>query len=152
MPGPNQIHRIPDDGTIGQEDLLRQPTGTITIQGVMKNVSAALNYIQAWLGGQGAVPLQHHMEDAATAEISRTQLWQWIHSPGGVTVDGRRVTTELFRAVLGNEVDRQRLLLGGRFDETNFSTAAGLLDSMVTADTLADFLTLEAYPILAGYG
>ena len=152
MPGPNQIHRIPDDGTIGQEDLLRQPTGTITIQGVMKNVSAALNYIQAWLGGQGAVPLQHHMEDAATAEISRTQLWQWIHSPGGVTVDGRRVTTELFRAVLGNEVDRQRLLLGGRFDETNFSTAAGLLDSMVTADSLADFLTLEAYPILAGYG
>lgn len=152
MPGPNQIDRIPDGDAIGQEDLLRLPTGTITIHGVMKNVSAALNYIQAWLGGQGAVPLQHHMEDAATAEISRTQLWQWIHSSGGVTVDGRRVTKELFRAVLGNELDRQRLLLGGRFDENRFSTAAGLLDSMVTADTLADFLTLEAYPILAGYG
>jgi malate synthase len=151
MPGPNQIDRIPDGDTIGQEDLLRLPTGTITIQGVMKNVSAALNYIQAWLGGQGAVPLQHHMEDAATAEISRTQLWQWIHSPGGVTIDGRRVTKELFRTVLGNELERQRLLLGGRFDENRFSAAAGLLDSMVTADTLADFLTLEAYPILAGY-
>lgn len=152
MPGPNQIDRIPDGGTIGQEDLLRLPTGTITIQGVMKNVSAALNYIQAWLAGQGAVPLQHLMEDTATAEISRTQLWQWIHSPGGVMADGRRVTTELFRAVLGNELDRQRLLLGMRFDEDKYTKAAGLLDGMVTADTLAEFLTLEAYPTLSGYG
>ena len=152
MPGPNQIHRQPDSGLIEQEDLLRLPAGTITIQGVMKNVSAALNYIQAWLAGQGAVPLQHLMEDAATAEISRTQLWQWIHSPGGIMADGRRVTMELFRAVLGNELDRQRLLLGGRFDEDKYTTAAALLDSMVTADTLADFLTLEAYPILSGYG
>jgi malate synthase len=151
MRGPNQIHRKPDTVHIGQEELLRLPTGTITIHGVMKNVSAALNYIQAWLAGQGAVPLQHLMEDAATAEISRTQLWQWIHSPGGVMADGRRVTAELFRAVLGNELDRQRLLLGRRYDEAKFATAAGLLDSMVTADSLADFLTLEAYPTLSSY-
>ena len=150
MPGANQIHRHPGGGHVGQEELLRLPEGTITVQGVMKNVSAALNYIQAWLAGQGAVPLQHLMEDAATAEISRAQLWQWIHSPGGVMSDGRRVTSELFRAVLGNELDRQRLLLGGRFNEENYRTAAGLLDSMVTADALADFLTLEAYPLLSG--
>ncbi|MEJ2760372.1 MAG: malate synthase A [Gammaproteobacteria bacterium] len=152
MPGPNQIHKQPDGGHIGQEELLRLPEGTITIQGVMKNVSAALSYIRAWLAGQGAVPLHHLMEDAATAEISRTQLWQWIHSPGGVLADGRRITTDLFRAVLGNELDRQRLLLGGRFDEVNYKAAAGLLDGMVSADALADFLTLEAYPLLSGRG
>ena len=115
---------------------------------MFKNVSAALNYLRAWLGGQGAVPLQHLMEDAATAEISRTQLWQWIHSSGGVMADGRRVTLDLFRAVLENELQRQRLLQGGDFDESRYAAAAGLLDDMVTADNLKEFLTLEAYPLL----
>ena len=148
MPDANQIDRQPGAEPIDREALLLQPRGTITIQGVFKNVSAALNYLRAWLGGQGAVPLQHLMEDAATAEISRTQLWQWIHSSGGVMADGRRVTLDLFRAVLENELQRQRLLQGGDFDESRYAAAAGLLDDMVTADNLKEFLTLEAYPLL----
>jgi malate synthase len=146
MPGPNQIDRPLDDIRITAADLLRVPEGTITIQGLMNNVSAALRYTEAWLSGQGAVPLYNLMEDAATAEIARAQIWQWIHFPGGVLDDGRRVTEQLFRAVLAAELETIRLQFGdAHFQSRRYRLAAEILDRMITSDTLPEFLTLEAY-------
>ena len=149
MPGPNQIGRPLEDLEITRDDLLKPPRGTITIQGVMGNVSAALRYTESWLSGQGAVPLYNLMEDAATAEIARAQLWQWIHFPRGVLADGRRVTSELVRAALAGELEAIRLQFGDEhFRSRRYKLAAELLDRMITGDTLPDFLTLEAYPHL----
>ncbi|HYY15847.1 MAG TPA: malate synthase A, partial [Gammaproteobacteria bacterium] len=97
MPAPNQIHRLLQDVHVSAEDLLRVPEGRITAKGLQGNISAALRYTESWLGGQGSVPLFHLMEDAATAEISRAQLWQWINYPRGVLEDGRKITIEMFR-------------------------------------------------------
>jgi malate synthase len=82
---------------VSAADLLTVPTGEITAAGLLNNVSVSLQYLAAWLGGNGCVPINHLMEDAATAEIARAQIWQWIHHPAGALADGRRVTIELFR-------------------------------------------------------
>lgn len=149
MPSANQIYWQRNDVVISRDDLLRLPKGTITIEGVMKNVSAALKYIEAWLSGQGAVPLNNLMEDAATAEISRTQLWQWIHSPFAILDDDRSVTEELVMDVLAGEMERIRLLIGDlKFNAGRFKTAAELLETLVVRPELSEFLTLEAYPYL----
>lgn len=149
MAGPNQISRRLDDVSISREDLLRVPEGTITFRGLTGNVSAALRYTESWLGGQGAVPLYNLMEDVATAEIARAQLWQWIHFPRGVLDDGRKVTAQLFREVLAHELETIRLQFGdAHFNGHQYRLAAELLERMVTSDVLPEFLTLEAYRYL----
>ena len=102
----NQLDKKRDDVRVAAADLLRVPEGPITEAGLRVNVSVGLEYLEAWLRGQGCVPLHHLMEDAATAEISRAQIWQWIRHPKGVLSDGRRVTTALFRQCLKEEMDR----------------------------------------------
>ena len=112
------------------------------------NVNVSLQYIGSWLAGNGCVPINHLMEDAATAEISRSQVWQWIRSPKGVLDDGRKVTLEMFRAILGEElckVSAQPGASSSRYDE-----AAWLLDRLVSSDEFADFLTEPAYEMVAG--
>jgi len=149
MPGANQIAHQLDDVQIGAADLLQVPGGEITIQGLMSNVSAALRYTEAWLGGQGAVPLYNLMEDAATAEIARAQLWQWIHFPGGVLADKRKVTVELFRRVLAHELEEVRVRFGDdHFSARKYTLAAEILDKIITDEELPEFLTLEAYTYL----
>jgi malate synthase len=146
MPGPNQIGKRLDDMPVAREELLRVPQGAITIQGLMGNVSAALRYTEAWLSGQGAVPLYNLMEDAATAEIARAQLWQWIHFPGGVLEDGRRVTAQLVHDALMHEMETVRLQFGDEhLRSRRYKLAAELLERMITQETLPEFLTLEAY-------
>ena len=146
MPTPNQLHRLREDVTVGAADLLQIPEGKITAEGLRENVSVSLQYMAAWLCGNGCVPINNLMEDAATAEISRAQIWQWIRHPGGVLDDGRKVTAELFREVLVAECAALRARLGessyvaGRFDP-----AAKLLDEITTATDFATFLTLAAY-------
>ncbi len=150
MPTPNQVHRLRDDVHVTAADLLRIPQGQITADGLRNNVSVALQYMAAWLSGNGCVPINNLMEDAATAEISRAQIWQWIHHPRGVLADGRRVTVELFRAMLAEELDRLRSELGDAgFARGNFARAAALLDRITTAESFATFLTLDAYRALA---
>jgi malate synthase len=145
MPGPNQIARQLDDLQVTQADLLRIPEGEITFQGFQGNVSAALRYTEAWLSGQGAVPLYNLMEDAATAEIARAQLWQWIHFPRGVLNDGRKVTAELFRDTLRHELEQVRLQFGDEhFNSRRYRLAAEILERVITQETLPDFLTSEA--------
>jgi malate synthase len=146
MSGPNQIDREPGEPNITRDDLLRVPEGTITMRGLMDNVSAALRYTESWLSGQGAVPLYNLMEDAATAEIARAQLWQWCHFPGGVLDDGRKVTVERVRELIAHELEGIRLQFGDEhFASRRYRLAAQLLERMVAADVLPDFLTTEAY-------
>ncbi|MBI4005463.1 MAG: malate synthase A, partial [Gammaproteobacteria bacterium] len=100
MPRPNQIDNKRDDVQVTQADLLKVPEGTITRAGFEGNINAALRYTESWLGGQGCVPIFHLMEDAATAEIARAQIWQWIRYPKGVLDNGKKITIEMFREAL----------------------------------------------------
>jgi malate synthase len=146
MPTPNQLHRKLDDVQITAADLLAIPEGTITEAGLRNNVDVSIQYMASWLGGNGCVPIHNLMEDAATAEISRAQIWQWIHHPTGVLDDGRKVTVELYRQITGEELARLRAQLGdATFAAGNFERAAKILDQITTADAFETFLTLPAY-------
>jgi malate synthase len=146
MPGPNQLHRLREDVQVTAQDLLTLPKGEITEGGLRNNVSVSLQYMAAWLSGNGCVPINHLMEDAATAEIARAQIWQWIRHPAGVLADGRKVTSDMFRQMLREERGRLRGELGeaayaaGRYEE-----AAELLEEITTAPEFSTFLTLAAY-------
>jgi len=146
MPTPNQLHRRLDDVEVKAADLLKIPDGTITEAGLRNNVDVSIQYMAAWLGGNGCVPIHNLMEDAATAEIARAQIWQWIRHPGGVLDDGRRITVELFRQITGEELAKLRAQLGeAAFAAGNFERAARIIDEITTAETFETFLTLPAY-------
>jgi malate synthase len=144
MPQPNQIDRKRDDVKVTARDLLDfQPSEPITEAGLRQNVSVGVQYLEAWLRGRGAVPLFNLMEDAATAEISRAQVWQWIRNSHGVLSDGRKVTKELFRRVLEEELAKVKAPSNNRFDK-----ARELFSGITTDDQFAEFLTLPAYDTL----
>ncbi|MCC6532358.1 MAG: malate synthase A [Burkholderiales bacterium] len=150
MPTPNQIHRQRDDVRVGARDLLDfRPQSPITEAGLRNNVSVGIQYLGAWLAGNGCVPVFNLMEDAATAEIARSQVWQWIRSPKGVLDDGRKVTAELCRRILAEELARVRELLGeeawraGRYEE-----GAKLFERITTSSDYPEFLTLPAYELV----
>jgi malate synthase len=140
---PNQKDRQRDDVTGRRDQLLdvRVPGGRITEAGVRGNISVALQYLSAWLGGSGAVAINNLMEDAATAEISRSQLWQWIHH-SATTDRGETITLALCRALLQEEQDK---LAASGLDVGRLASAAELLDSLISAEEFPEFLTLAAY-------
>lgn len=144
MPGQNQLDLQLPKLRIEEADLLTVPPGTISEAGVATNVEVGLRYVAAWLSGNGCVPIHHLMEDAATAEISRTQLWQWIRH-GATLVDGRTVTVELFRSVLAQVRLGLEAELGEAFATSTFPEAIDLFDSLVTDKHFHEFLTLPAY-------
>jgi malate synthase len=147
MPGPNQIHRQRDDVQVTATDLLDfRPEQPITEAGMRNNIDVAIRYLGAWLTGNGCVPVNHLMEDAATAEIARSQLWQWIRSPKGVLSDGRKVSRQLFGSMLDEELRQVRTDVsrdGG--NPGVYDKAAALLTELIESDDFADFLTLPAY-------
>jgi malate synthase len=146
MPTPNQLHRKLEDVEIKAADLLAIPPGTITEAGLRSNVDVSIQYMASWLGGNGCVPIHNLMEDAATAEISRSQVWQWIHHPSGVLDDGRKVTVELYRQITAEELAKLRAQLGeAAFAAGHYERAARILDEISTADAFETFLTLPAY-------
>ena len=148
MPGPNQIGRQRDDVSVTAADLLAAPAGTITLEGIRTNISVGIQYLEAWFGGLGCVPLYSLMEDAATAEISRAQLWQWIHG-GAKLGDGRPVNRELYDMLLGEVIARIQSEVGAdRYSNGHFRVAAHLFTEMVKAPRLDEFLTLPAYELL----
>ncbi|MCC6173157.1 MAG: malate synthase A, partial [Gammaproteobacteria bacterium] len=150
MPTPNQLHRLRQDVRVAAADLLQIPQGTITEAGLRNNVSVALQYLAAWLSGNGCVPIYNLMEDAATAEISRAQIWQWIRHPTGVLTDGRKVTVAMFRQMLAEEQRRLAAELGeAAWQRGNFLRAGALLDEITTSERFETFLTLAAYRELA---
>ena len=146
MPTPNQIHRPLGDLVVTRDDLLAVPSGTITEHGLRLNIDVGIQYLEAWLGGNGCVPIYDLMEDAATSEISRTQVWQWIRHPGGVLDDGRPVTCDLVRSLIPEELAKIRGLIGeARYDAGKFGLASRLFERLATSDELEEFLTLVAY-------
>jgi malate synthase len=147
MKSPNQIDRKRDDVTVRATDILDfGPEEPITEKGLRTNVSVGVQYIEAWLRGSGAVPIFNLMEDAATAEISRAQVWQWIRNPRGVLSDGRKVTKELFHTVLGEELGKVRELVGEKqFAKGKYEEAAALFGELTTNDQFEEFLTLRGY-------
>lgn len=147
MPTPNQIGKKRDDVSVTAKDLLNfQPEKPITEAGLRNNISVGIQYIGSWLAGNGCVPVYNLMEDAATAEISRSQIWQWIRSPKGVLEDGRKVTRELFRKLLPEELAKVRALLGeGAWKAGQYEEAAKLFDRITTSDDYVEFLTLPGY-------
>ena len=147
MPAPNQVHRQRDDVQVTAGELLDfQPEKPITEAGLRNSISVGIQYIGAWFAGNGCVPVHNLMEDAATAEISRSQIWQWIRSPKGVLEDGRKVTRELIRKLLPEELAKVRTLLGetgwaaGRYED-----AARLFEQITLSDDYVEFLTLPGY-------
>jgi malate synthase len=147
MPAANQIaSKKREDVRVTAADLLKfEPESPITEKGLRLNVSVAIQYIGAWLAGQGAVPIFNLMEDAATAEISRSQVWQWIRSAKGKLDDGRKVTREMVAAMIPEEMQKIRALLGPAFGEGRYDEAAGIFGDLVNNDTFVEFLTLPAY-------
>jgi malate synthase len=151
MKTPNQIDRKRDDVNVSAKDLLDfGPRGPITEAGLRQNVSVGVQYLEAWLCGHGAVPLFNLMEDAATAEISRAQVWQWIRHPDGKLDDGRKVTKKLFAEVLEEELEKIESQIGkSAYDKRRFDLAHELFGKITTDDEFAEFLTLPAYEHLA---
>ena len=146
---PNQIDRRRDDVSVTPEQLVEVPKGTITEEGLRTNIRVGIQYLEAWLGGLGCVPLYNLMEDAATAEISRTQVWQWVHNPCGILDDGRKVTVPLVRQLAQEELCRICGERGKeRYEKGHFPQATQLFDDLVASKTLPEFLTLKAYELL----
>jgi malate synthase len=150
MPTSNQIDKQLPNVNPTAQDLLEKPQGTITMEGFRNNISVGVQYLGAWLAGRGAVPVFNLMEDTATAEISRAQVWQWIHHPQGVLEDGTEVTVELFRQTLRDELERIKNDIVGpeRYERDEFGKAAELVDQISTQDEFVEFLTLPGYDYL----
>jgi len=151
MPAPSQIDRSRKDVQVTAADLLKVPAGTITEPGMRTNISVGIQYMANWLSGLGCVPLYNLMEDAATAEISRAQLWQWINHPDAALDDGRKITLDLFRSMMKEEMEKIKAEVGDtHFQQVEYEQAATLFDEIIAADSLAEFLTLKAYDHLKG--
>jgi malate synthase len=145
MPGPNQIERRKPGLHIQASDLTAVPDGDITRKGLEMNIDIGLRYLAAWLDGLGCVPIYNLMEDAATAEISRAQLWQWAHN-GGRTTDGATLDVATVQAAIPVVLERIKDELGEkRFAVSKFTAAGGLFDQMTAAKEMPEFLTSVAY-------
>jgi malate synthase len=148
MPAPNQIGNSRADVNVTSADLLEVPTGTRTEAGLRQNVNVGIQYLEAWLRGQGCVPLYNLMEDAATAEISRTQIWQWKRH-AALLEDGRPVAATFIQTIIDEEMERIRAQIGGeRFRQGRFTEAREIFESLSSGDDFVDFLTLPAYETL----
>ena len=143
---PNQLDRTPEDAQVEAASLLdvRIPGAEITEAGLRANVSVGVRYLASWLSGTGAAAIDNLMEDAATAEISRSQVWQWIRH-GSTLADGRRVTRELAGDVLSDEMAQLRSTLGSDFAGGRFAEAANLFEQVALSETFVEFLTVPAY-------
>ena len=143
---PNQIDKLREDVNVTAEDLLTVPEGDITEAGLRTNISVGIQYMEAWLRGNGCVPLYNLMEDAATAEISRTQIWQWIRHPKGILKDGRKVTLDMFHEMLAEEIGKIKEAVGEEaYKNGKYELATDLFDKIISNDELEEFLTLRAY-------
>ncbi|MDB5729886.1 MAG: malate synthase [Noviherbaspirillum sp.] len=140
---PNQIDKQRPDVKVAAADLLNfQPEQPITEAGLRYNINVGIHYLGAWLAGNGCVPIHNLMEDAATAEISRSQVWQWIRSPKGVLEDGRKVTSDMVRAMIPEELAKVKDIAGSG---PTYDRAAQIFEKMSTSENFAEFLTLPLY-------
>jgi malate synthase len=146
---PNQLFRQRDDVLVTADNLMNVtvPDAAVTEKGLRNNVSVALQYLASWLNGNGAVAIYNLMEDAATAEIARSQIWQWAYN--AVRLDtGVEVTADFIRQVVGEELEKIRGLLGDGFDEKRFGQARTLFEQVALAPEFVEFLTIPAYELV----
>lgn len=143
MVGPNQLPVKRNDVSVSRDDLLRVPQGTITMEGVASNVSVGLRYLESWLTGKGCVPINNLMEDAATTEICRAQLWQWVKNRATLA-DGRTITAKIVQDLISDQVTS---LSNNRSktDAGNVRTAGKLFAQIATAEEFPEFITIPAY-------
>jgi malate synthase len=145
MPTPHNYHITRAGEVYTQKDLLELPAGTITEAGLRMNINVGILYIESWLRGVGAAALHNLMEDAATAEISRTQVWQWIKNVSKLE-DGRTITYELFKEVLPSELEKVKAYVGEKsFESETMKRAIAMFDELVQVGEYKEFLTLPAY-------
>ncbi|BCL76230.1 malate synthase [Jeongeupia sp. HS-3] len=144
---PNQFHKQRPDVAVTAADLLNfQPEAPITEAGLRMNIDVGIQYLGSWLAGNGCVPIHNLMEDAATAEISRSQVWQWIRTPKGVLEDGRKVTADMVRGMIPEVLEAIRAEHGdATFGTMPYTQAAQIFETMSTSDDFAEFLTLPLY-------
>ncbi len=148
MPNPNQIGNKREDVQVTAADLTKVPTGTITEAGLRLNINVGILYIESWLRGNGAAAIYNLMEDAATAEISRTQVWQWIHNAAELE-DGRVITYGLYQELLPSELEKIKSYVGEEnYKNGKFKEAIELFDRLVKEEEFIDFLTLPAYEMI----
>jgi len=147
MPTPNQLDRLREDVSVTRDEMLAVHQGPRTEEGVRNNIRVGVRYTEAWLRGRGAVPLYNLMEDAATAEISRAQIWQWIRHAAKLD-DGRTVDRALVEALLSEEMTALRTADPAAFDQGRFAEAIALFRDLVASDAFSEFLTLPAYAVL----
>ena len=151
MPSKHQIHKKRQAPRITDEALLAPHSGTVTEAGVRTNIEVGIRYIAAWLCGRGAVPIHNLMEDAATAEISRSQIWQWLAHSASVEMEGgatETLTKSLYERFFKEEIASLKGELGDNYDNGRFPEAAKIFTETTTADVLPDFFTIPAYNIL----
>jgi malate synthase len=149
MPTPHQIQRQRQDVNVTAADLLAVPEGEITETGVRTNIDVGIQYLAAWLDGNGCVPIYNLMEDAATAEISRSQLWQWVNNEKAVLSDGRAITPTLIHQLLSDVLDDIKRQVGAaQYQTGKYQQASHLFTRLVTGKEFTEFLTLPAYEIL----
>lgn len=150
MPTANQVHVLRDEVQVSAADLVAIPEGTVSEAGIRNNISVSIQYMAAWLEGNGCVPINNLMEDAATAEISRTQLWQWAHHAGTVRDDGAQVNLAMIESMFPQELDKIRAQVGdAMFAASKYVQASDLLLDLIRRNDFVDFLTLPAYEQLA---
>jgi len=145
---PHQKEKLREEVNTSAADLVNFniPNGQITEAGMRLNINVGLQYLDAWLRGSGAVAIHNLMEDAATAEICRAQLWQWIHHPTAALSDGRKVSERLYRQFLAEELEKIQTLYGAEaYAASRMNEALQLFDDLVTSNDFAEFLTLSAY-------
>lgn len=145
---PNQIDKQRPDVAVAAADLLRfEPETPITEAGLRMNINVGIHYLGSWLAGNGCVPIHNLMEDAATAEISRSQVWQWIRSTKGTLEDGRKITADMVRSLVPEELAKVKAVVGG--DTATYDRAAKIFEEMSTSEAFAEFLTLPLYEEIA---
>ena len=148
MPSPNQVFRLREDAEVSAQNLIEIPDGKITEGGLRRNVDVSLQYLESWLRGKGSVPIYNLMEDTATAEICRAQIWQWIVHKAVMT-DGKIVTVELFRSIMKEEIQRiRRSMSDVQLSVDQYDLASKLLDDMITSNNFVEFLTTYCYDAL----
>ncbi|HWF75764.1 MAG TPA: malate synthase A [Caulobacteraceae bacterium] len=147
MPAANQLGKLREDVSISREEMLKVHPGERTEAGLRENIRVGVQYIEAWLRGRGAVPLYNLMEDAATAEICRTQIWQWVNQQAKLN-DGRVVSPELFKSVLGEEMAGLKQTLGAAYENGRFAEAIKIFSDISLSPECEEFLTLPAYEVL----
>jgi malate synthase len=152
MPGKHQIHKKRQSARVTDEAMIAPHNGTITEAGVRTNIEVGIRYIAAWLCGRGAVPIHNLMEDAATAEISRTQIWQWLRHGASVEMEGgyrETLSKRLYSRLFAEEVSALQSELGeADFEKGRFPEAAELFNTTASGIDLPEFLTIPAYDIL----